>query len=308
MRFVTLTYLLFAILMSYGQEFNAEFKDRSQVRIGEACSIELVFRYPSNNNAPHIISHTSGYQLGKQLELLSESDENIKDDGTVSEIYKTIEVIAWDSGGFVIPPFVAYYNGDSIYSNSLNMEVSGMSIDIENRPKDINGIYEVEWSLIDEILFQLKRYWYLLLAVLIIILLAIYRKKIGDLFKKKENEVILPPYERSLELLHDIELSKLLNNKDFKSIYSSISEALRIYIGHHKNISAMDLTSAQIQQELSSVKMEAKHKQNLRRILRNADLAKFAKAVYADVQCKDDIEDAKSFIQSLHKLEDIDEE
>lgn len=284
MRFVTLTYLLFAILMSYGQEFNAEFKDRSQVRIGEACSIELVFRYPSNNNAPQIISHPSGYQLGKQLELLSESDENIKDDGTVSEIYKTIEVIAWDSGGFVVPPFVAFYNGDSIYSNSLNMEVSGMSVDIEDRPKDINGIYEVEWSLIDEILFQLKRYWYLLLAVLILILLAIYREKIGNLFKKKENEVILPPYERSLELLHDIELSKLLNNKDFKSIYSSISEALRIYIGHHKNISAMDLTSAQIQQELSSVKMEAKHKQNLRRILRNADLAKFAKAVYAVIE------------------------
>lgn len=308
MRLVLLAYLVLAFVPSFGQEFNAEFKDRSQVKIGEACAVELVFRYPSNNNAPNIISHPSGYQLGKQLELLSETEENIKDDGTVSEIYKTVEVIAWDSGGFVIPPFVAFYNGDSIYSNSLNMEVAGTPVDIEDRPKDINGIYEVEWSWTDELVYQLKKFWFVILVLIIIILLVSFREKLGSLFSKKEDIITLPPYERSIKLIHDIDLSKQLNNKDFKSIYSSMSDALKIYIGHFKGISAMDLTSAQIQQEMSNVKMDPKHKQNLRRILRNADLAKFAKAVYADIQCKDDIEDAEDFIHSLHKLEDKDEE
>jgi len=128
--------------------------------------------------------------------------------------------------------------------------------------------------------FEIPNWFWWLLLGLGIIGLGYYffrRKK-----KKQEAEKKLPPYERALFELQQLDKSQLLENRQTKEYYSKLTEAVRRYLEDEINLRAMESTTSElinyleIKMEAGKLKLSRETIDELKTILQRADLAKFA--------------------------------
>jgi hypothetical protein len=128
--------------------------------------------------------------------------------------------------------------------------------------------------------FEIPNWFWWLLLGLIIIGLGYYffnRKK-----KKQEAEKQLPPYERALFELQQLDKSQLLENRQTKEYYSKLTEAVRRYLEDEINLRAMESTTSElinyleVKMDAGKLKLSRETLDELKTILQRADLAKFA--------------------------------
>lgn len=89
--------------------------------------------------------------------------------------------------------------------------------------------------------------------------------------------MLVPPYDRAIQALHELKDSKLWQQGQEKAYYTTLTEILREYIDERFHINAMEMTSSQIIETLHrNEEIKAVNRQ-LRDILEMADFVKFAK-------------------------------
>ncbi len=139
--------------------------------------------------------------------------------------------------------------------------------------------------------FQFPDWAWWILGVLLLIGLVLYfirRKKKRDAAIKQ-----LPPYERALFELEQLDKSHLLENRQTKEYYSKLTEAVRRYIEDEVHLRAMESTTSELihflefKKDTGELKLSDQTITDLQVILQRADLAKFANS-------KPDIITAKS--------------
>ncbi|MFV8324629.1 hypothetical protein [Flavobacterium sp. ZS1P14] len=214
--------------------------------------------------------------------------DTIKTDGRY-ELIKKYGLTQFDSGRYVIPSIKIFINSKPFMTDSLLVEVANVKVDtLKQKMFDIKGIATADTSIGD--------WWkYLLIIALIVgigVLIYWYIKKRQE--KKLQEEIHKTPIEKATSLLDTLEKKELWQKGEVKAYYSELTDIARNYIEEAIEIPAMESTTSELIQGLRAASVKKKMTlsqetiENLERVLKQADLVKFAKSKPLDFEITED--------------------
>ncbi|MGB3144699.1 MAG: hypothetical protein WBB24_11370 [Maribacter sp.] len=200
-----------------------------------------------------------------------------KDRLTLQKIYALTQ---FDSGAYKLPAQRININGIGYMTDSMLINVDNIPVDtIAQKMYDIKPLINVEKSNFE--------FWkYLFIGVLVLAILGglfywfVLRKKP---LTEEEKVALLPPYDRALLELKNLENSKYLIQDEYKEYYSELTAIVRSYLEEDAHVTAMESTTGQLIAKLELLKDAGELKldddtiKQFQLILETADLVKFAK-------------------------------
>jgi hypothetical protein len=124
--------------------------------------------------------------------------------------------------------------------------------------------------------------------------------------QKPQEEVFKTPIEKATGLLQQLEQKHLIEKGEIKSYYSELTDIARIYIEEAIHIPAMESTTSELIDALriaaskQKLSLAPETVENLEKVLRQADLVKFAKSKPMDFEIA---EDRKRIESSIVKID-----
>jgi len=201
-------------------------------------------------------------------------------------LLKEYYLTQFDSGSYTIPQQRILIKDRAFLTDSFQVEVNDVVVDTTKQK-----MYPIKPAMEIPSGFDIPNWIWWVLGFLVLAGLAFYfirRKKKRDAAIKH-----LPPYERALYELQQLDKSHLLENRQTKEYYSKLTEAVRRYIEDEVHLRAMESTTSELIQilelkkETGELRLSDQTIMDLQVILQRADLAKFANS-------KPDIITAKS--------------
>lgn len=214
--------------------------------------------------------------------------DTVKKDDTY-ELIKKYGLTQFDSGRYVIPGVKILIDKKTHLSDPVSVEVNNIKVDtLQQKMYDIKDISTVENGVGD--------WWiYLLIVVIIVAIGAFVYWYIKKHQKKKiEEEVYKTPIEKATSLLNVLEKKELWQKGEIKEYYSELTDIARNYIEEAIQIPAMESTTSELIQGLKTastkkkMSLTAETVENLERVLRQADLVKFAKSKPLEFEITED--------------------
>jgi hypothetical protein len=223
--------------------------------------------------------------------------------GARYELIKKYGVTQFDSGKYVIPSLKILINNKVFATDSILVEVSDVPVDtLKQKLFDIKPIAESE--------FQLSNFWKYFLILLLILGLGALAYWLIKKYKNKQVEEVdelKSPIERATILLKNLEKKELWQKGAVKEYYSELTDIARNYIEEAIEIPAMESTTSEliIALRAASIKkkmtVSAETLENLERVLKQADLVKFAKSRPVDFEIAEDKNKIEKAILTLDK-------
>nr|WP_315162976.1 hypothetical protein [uncultured Flavobacterium sp.] len=218
------------------------------------------------------------------------------------ELIKKYGLTQFDSGRYTIPSIKILINKKPFLSDSLLVDVANVKVDtLQQKMYDIKDIVPVENTV--------GNWWKYLLALVIILgivaLVYIYIKKHQK--KKIEEEIFKTPIEKATSLLNNLEKKELWQKGEIKAYYSELTDIARNYIEEAIEIPAMESTTSELILGLRAASVKKKMTlsqetiENLERVLKQADLVKFAKSKPLDFEITEDRNKIQKAILTLDK-------
>ena len=244
-------------------------------------------------------TETDTFRLGSWIDVQVESTFNtpvdtiapvVKDSIGLLEVVKIerngsepkwlIRLTTIDSGKVFLPPIEFDYKvkGDTgkhkAYTNSLMLNITGITIDPKGEIKDIKPPMNAPWLFEDYLPY--------LIALIVLSALAggfyyYWRKK-----KQKQDllsniKVIIPPHREALAALRRLEEKKLWQQGLVKQYYSEVTEIIRYFFERRWSIIALELTTDEILVQMKHIPDALNVWQEMESFFITADLVKFAK-------------------------------
>ena len=293
-------YILFLLIsMSLFAQKQVETKiDVKKNKIGAQFNLT----YKTNVDTAAKVVFPTLKNFGKMEVIRSYVIDTIKH-GARYDLIKKYGVTQFDSGKYVIPSLKVLINNKVFVTDSILVEVSDVKVDtLKQKLFDIKPIAESE--------YQLSNFWrYLLIILLILGLGALIYWLIKKYQNKQVEEVeeLKSPIERATILLKTLEKKELWQKGAVKEYYSELTDIARNYIEEAIEIPAMESTTSELIVALraASIKkkmtVSAETLENLERVLKQADLVKFAKSRPVDFEIAEDKNKIEKAILTLDK-------
>jgi hypothetical protein len=216
------------------------------------------------------------------------------------ELIKKYGLTQFDSGRYVVPSIKIFINSKAFITDSLVVEVAGVQVDtLKQKMYDIKDIAAAENSVGD--------WWKYLLAVALILgigaLIYWIIKKRQE--KKLQAEILKTPIEKATTLLDTLEKKELWQKGEVKAYYSELTDIARNYIEEAIEIPAMESTTSELIAGLKAASVKKKMIlsqeiiENLERVLKQADLVKFAKSKPLNFEITEDRNKIQKVILTL---------
>ena len=219
------------------------------------------------------------------LELLGpfETDTLVVDleNGSVAfAIRRMYMVTCWDSGFIAIPPVGILYGADTIFSNSLELNVLLAPRGEDGKIAGAADIRTTEWSLSERFAKWLP--WIFVALCVIGLSVWIIRKwRARELSEEKMVPTEIKPTEpahlTALRDLERIESDAIWENGDVKKHHSNTSEVLRRYLEGRFEFRALERSTEEIKRGIPNLPLLSEDAETLLNILELTDLVKFAK-------------------------------
>ncbi|MFV8377472.1 hypothetical protein [Flavobacterium sp. LB3R33] len=214
--------------------------------------------------------------------------DTVKMDGRY-ELIKKYGLTQFDSGRYVVPSIKIFIDSKPFLTDSLLVEVANVQVDtLKQKMFDIKDIAPADNPIGD--------WWkYLLIVALILGIGAFiywFIKKRQE--KKLQEEIYKTPIEKATSLLDTLEKKELWQKGEVKAYYSELTDIARNYIEEAIEIPAMESTTSELIQGLRAASVKKKMTlsqeiiENLERVLKQADLVKFAKSKPLDFEITED--------------------
>ncbi|NBU80196.1 MAG: hypothetical protein EBS55_00930 [Flavobacteriaceae bacterium] len=223
--------------------------------------------------------------------------------GARYELIKKYGLTQFDSGKYTISRIPVLINGKVVFSDSIKVEVNDVKVDtLKQKMFDIKDIADVENPI--------GNWW---VYILILLVIGITSYFIYQFIKKRQNQpkietiVFKSPIEKATTLLQQLETKKLWQKGEIKDYYSELTYIARNYIEEEINIPAMENTTSELIDGLRKAAKQKKLKlsnetvENLEKVLKQADLVKFAKVKPLDFEIEEDKKRISSSIVIIHK-------
>ena len=254
--------------------------DSANILLGDQVRFFLEIDHPKNIEVefPQVPD-----TILQKIEVLNQSgiDTFETDDEAFQKQIQSYLITCFDSGTYRIPPYWFKLDlderVDSVPSNGVTLRVQSIPVDTTRGPVDIKNPYGAPLTLKEVTPYILGII--LIGAIIFFILYSIKRKKQNKpifTLPKKPKE---PAHVLALRELERIKNEKLWQQGKTKQFYSEVTEALRKYIEDRFEIPAMEQTSDETLESFRYRRDLLKEKtfENLKQILKLADLVKFAK-------------------------------
>ena len=307
-RLLYYTFLL-AFPMLYAQEVKVETNTKN-IKIGEQIQYKVSVETPADTP----VSFPEG-QTFAPLEMVKTRAADTLRDGGKYRLVKEYYLTQFDEGKYTIPSQKIRINNKDYFTDSLLVEVHTVAIDTLKQPLyDIKPIQEVKkpftsygWilTIIAAVL--------LLLIVAFIYFVFIRKKKFPFLQTQKK----LPPFDRAIQDLKELQNSKYLIQSQHKEYYTRLTDIVKAYLEEEVHILAKEsttdelLTKINLLQEKGKLNLNQQTITNLKRVLQTADLVKFAKNKPSDDNAEYDRETIENVViktQEAIPLEPTDEQ
>ena len=167
---------------------------------------------------------------------------------------------------------------DTLVFDPMRLDVRTMPVDTATFvPHDIKGQIRYPVTL-GEVLPWLAGFWlFALLVILAVCLIIMHRRKNDPAFAHKD-----PAHIVALRKLDSYRGSKMWAPEKQKLFYSGVTDTLREYISERYGFGAMEMTTAEIFDEMKSTDVPEKLLKEARELFDRADFVKFAKYVASD--------------------------
>ena len=225
--------------------------------------------------------------------------DTVKMDGQY-ELIKKYGLTQFDSGRYVVPSIKIFIDSKLFRTDSLLVEVTNVQVDtLKQKMYDIKDIAAAENSI--------GNWWKYLLVIALIIGIGAFIywiiKKRQE--KKLQAEIFKTPIEKATTLLDTLEKKELWQKGEVKAYYSELTDIARNYIEEAIEIPAMESTTSELIAGLRAASVKKKMTlskeiiENLERVLKQADLVKFAKSKPLDFEITDDRNKIQKVILTL---------
>lgn len=235
-----------------------------------------------------------------QLEVIqSYPIDTVKKNDTY-ELIKKYGLTQFDSGKYTIPSIKILIDKKPFLTDSIRVEVANVKVDtLQQKMYDIKNITAPDNGIGD--------WWKYILALVVILGIGAfvywYVKKHQK--KKIEEEVYKTPIEKATSLLNNLEQKELVQKGEIKEYYSELTDIARNYIEEAIHIPAMESTTSELIQAIRNASTKKKMTltpetvENLERVLRQADLVKFAKSKPLEFEITEDRNKIQKVILTL---------
>ena len=292
-RLLYYTFLL-AFPMLYAQEVKVQTNTKN-IKIGEQIQYKVSVETPADTP----VSFPEG-QTFAPLEMVKTRAADTLRDGGKYRLVKEYYLTQFDEGKYTIPSQKIRINNKDYFTDSLLVEVHTVAIDTLKQPLyDIKPIQEVKkpftsygWilTIIAAVLF--------LLIVAFVYFVFIRKKKFPFLQTQKK----LPPFDRAIQDLKELQNSKYLIQSQHKEYYTRLTDIVKAYLEEEVHILAKEsttdelLTKINLLQEKGKLNLNQETITNLKRVLQTADLVKFAKNKPSDDNAEYDRETIENVV------------
>lgn len=270
----------------------------SEIKVGQQAKLTLE---ANQDDRTALIWPVITENISDKIELVKQG----KIDTIFSQEKKTIRytqellVTSFDSGVFTIPPFpFMYFSGTdtiTIYTDSLLLYSATLPVDTLQGFKDITNPLDVPFNI------QELAPYVLLFLVLVGLGIALYfwiqkrKKKQPEI--KTEPMIVEPAHIIALRELESLKSKRLWQQGQVKNYYIELTNIIRRYLHLRFNIDATEMTTEEILHALRLTDCSNESITAITRLLRLADLVKFAKAQPLESEHEDAYKQAFIFIE-----------
>lgn len=272
--------------------------DSTSIEIGSVVSYAIQVQ----DNKDKVIVFPEGDSFSP-LEVIKSFKVDTLDEGGRYRLLKQYALTQFDTGHYTIPRQKIVIGNKTFYTDSLKVEVRDVVVDTSKQKLyPIKGLQAVEdlsetnwWRII---------YWTLGILALIGLVAFLYWKFGG---KKKLNEKDLPAYDQAVLALQRIEVDTLIEAKEYKKLYSQLTDVAKSYLDKEISDNALESTTDEIvdilQKLMKKGKLSIKQStlDGFKQTLQTADFAKFAAISPSEDVAKKDRQFIREFINSVEE-------
>lgn len=272
---VAVLFILFSFLSVHAQiEPTVKTKiDTTKIRLGEQINYTVVVE--ADQLATVIFPEG---QTFSPLEMI----ESYKVDTSFAEakmtLIKKYGLTQFDSGSYKIPKQRILIGDRTIQTDSFQVEVANVVLDTVNQ-----GLYDIKPAI--ELPTDYSKFWkYLLWILPVILAIALFLFWLLRRHKKRiEAEKYVPPFERALASLRQLDETDFIVSAKYKEYYSTLTDTVRRYYDEKVYDKALESTTDELIARLEAEKdsghidFNSETIQQLKDIFKRADLVKFAR-------------------------------
>lgn len=308
-RLVAIFLALFAFtggVTLYAQRAEAEaILPRRQARIGEQVELKLAVRYHEGSRKVTVTWPELKDTITRGVEIVRVDSVHTKMVDRASVMYEQtckITITAFDSGTYIIPPQRFTVDDETAETQAVELHITSVPVDTTKAIKDIKALYEVPPAP-PVVPAEEPVNWWLWSAIAAVVLggiiLLIY------LLRKKPVQQPLPvstrtllPHEKVLEQLAELGRKKPWLHGELKEYHISLSTILRGWIAGRYNVHAQEMTTGEIIMRLRGIGADPSAVMVLTRVLRTADMVKFAKGIPDNQANEECLQLAMNYVQA----------
>jgi hypothetical protein len=301
--------LLYIFLISIGFGCFAQQKqietsvDSTKIRIGS--QFHLILKTKVDTTSAVIFPKE---QMFGALEVLEDypTDTIIdKKDRAKFELIKKYGLTQFDSGRYLIPQLKVLINNKPFLTDSLFIEVTNIQVDTLKQP-----LYDIKDVIADNQPSSMKWWMWLLIGLALVGggVWAFLQWKKKQTKTSEKPEVVYTPIEKATIGLKKLEEKQLIEKGAIKDYYSELTDIARTYLEEAVKIPAMENTTAELVENLKRTALKRKLAfsdemiSSLEKVLKQADLVKFAKSKPLDFEIVEDRNSVEKTLRTMHGI------
>ena len=286
--------ILFVLPTLHAQEVKVATSAKN-IKIGEQIEYKISVQAP----ADAAVVFPEGQTFGALEMVKTNPTDTLKEAGKF-RLEKAYYLTQFDEGKYTIPQQKIQISHKDFYTDSLLVEVHNVAVDTLKQPlydaKPIADVTSPSSSLL---------WLWIVLGIVALLLTAaasyffVFRKK---KLSAEEERKKLPPFERAIQDLKDLQNSKYLIESQHKAYYTRLTDIIKEYLEDEVHILAKESTTDELLAKINDLQqngklhLSAETISNLKRVLQNADLVKFAKSKPSDNNAEYDRETIENVV------------
>ena len=286
--------ILFVFPTLHAQEVKVVTSTKN-IKIGEQIEYKISVQAPVDA----AVVFPEGQTFGALEMVKTNPTDTLKESGKF-RLEKAYYLTQFDEGKYTIPQQKIQISHKDFYTDSLLVEVHNVAVDTLKQPlydaKPIADVTSPSSSLL---------WLWIVLGIVALLLTAaasyffVFRKK---KLSAEEERKKLPPFERAIQDLKDLQNSKYLIESQHKAYYTRLTDIVKEYLEDEVHILAKESTTDELLAKINDLQqngklhLSAETISNLKRVLQNADLVKFAKSKPSDSNAEYDRETIENVV------------
>ena len=285
--------ILFVLPTLHAQEVKVATSTKN-IKIGEQIEYKISVQAP----ADAAVVFPEGQTFGALEMVKTNPTDTLKEAGKF-RLEKAYYLTQFDEGKYTIPQQKIQISHKDFYTDSLLVEVHNVAVDTLKQPLyDAKPIAEVTSPSSSHLWLWIVGIVALLLTAAALYFFVFRKKKLSAEEERKK----LPPFERAIQDLKDLQNSKYLIESQHKAYYTRLTDIVKEYLEDEVHILAKESTTDELLAKINNLQKTGKLYlstetiNNLKRVLQNADLVKFAKSKPSDNNAEYDRETIENVV------------